>query len=182
VQLHDANRSDHGTSRRVVLTTTLAACAALMINRPAEGEPLSDDEKARIDAVRVFAAGWKENNPEKVVAPFAEDCRVRWTAERLEAPPFIGKAEFLQNVQRSLANQTIEMKITDIFALGPLVVNCHHQLFDSKQNGPREDLYLGIYFFENGKIREWNDYAVFTPRPRTSHGRGFDRFSRVNPI
>src|SRR5262245_15501481 len=169
------------TRRTLFGASAAAAYAALMFSDRADAEPLSSEDKAHIDAVRTFAAGWKENDANKVVSPFADNCLVRWNAERIDAPPFKGKADFLQNVQRALTNQTIDMRITDIFALGPLVVNCHHQLFDSKQNGPREDLYLGIYFFENGKIREWNDYAVFAPRPRTSNPKGFDRFSRVNP-
>ncbi len=170
----------HGLTRRAVIGGGItAACAMLASARSAGAEPLSDAEKAQVEAVRIFAGGWKANDPQKVVGPFADNSLVRWTAQRLEAPPFKGKAEFLKRVQDALANQAIDMIVTDIFALGPVVVNCHHQLFDSKQNGKREDLYIGIYFFENGKIREWNDYAVFDPQSRTAHARGFDRFTRV---
>src|SRR5262249_31713186 len=89
-------------TRRMLLGAGAAACATLVFNRRADAEPLSAEEQAHIDAVRMFAAGWKENNPEKVVSPFADNCLVRWTAERIDAPPFKGKPEFLQNVQRSL--------------------------------------------------------------------------------
>lgn len=171
------------TRRDLVGLGAAAACLGLLFEPRAHAEPLTREEQVQIDAVRAFAAGWKAHDADAVVAPFSDDCVVRWTAERSDtaAPPFRGKPEFLQRVQKALTDQTIEMRITDIFALGPLVVNCHHQLFDSKAAGAREDLYLGIYYFESGKIREWNDYAVFTPRARTAHAPGFDRFSRVAP-
>jgi hypothetical protein len=112
--------------------------------------------------------------------PDADNCAVRWTAQKVEMPPVVGKQAFLKNVRNALANQTIEMIITEMYALGPVVVNIHHQLFESrKDKSQKEDLYIGAYFFENGKIREWIDYAVFDPEPRKPRAKGFDRFTQA---
>lgn len=167
------------TRRTLMRAGGIAALAAMMDERRTDAAPLSPEEAVQIGAVRTFAAGWKENSPDKVVSPFTENCSVRWTAQNLNAAPAVGKPAFLKNVQNALKDQTIEMIVTDMYALGPVVVNVHHQLFDSKTNGKREDLYIGIYFFEHGLIREWIDYAVFDPRPRTTHGPGYDLLSRV---
>mgnify|MGYP003342763729 CR=1 FL=1 len=44
----------------------------------------------------------------------------------------------------------------DAFALDPVVITCHHQLFDNKERGLHEDLYIACFFLQDGKIREWN--------------------------
>lgn len=145
----------------------------------AEAQSISAADKANIEAVKAFSAGWKAHDPAMIVSPFTENCAVRWTAQRMDAPPVMGKDAFLNNVQNALRDQTIEMIVIEMFAQAPMVINCHHQLFDSKKTGQREDLYIGIFFFENGKIREWNDSAVFDPRPRTPHSKDFGKFAKA---
>jgi len=168
-------------TRRALVRTGGAAAAALLLGRTAGAAPLTREEEQQIAAVRLFASGWKENDPDKVVRPYADNCSVRWTAQKVELPPVVGKENFLRNVRNALGNQTIDMLITEMFALGPVVVNCHHQLFESKKDASKqEDLYVGVYFFENGKIREWIDYAVFDPQPRKPRAKGFDRFTSVS--
>jgi hypothetical protein len=170
---------DAVTRRALIRTASLTAFSSILLGGASESAPLNDSESAQLAAVRTFAEGWKENNPNKVVSPFADNCSVRWIAQKLDAPPFNGKADFLQHVQKALADTRIETNITDMFVLGPVVVNCRHQLFDSKQNGQREDLYIGIFYFEKGKIQEWIDYAVFDPQPRVKHPSGYDKFTQV---
>jgi hypothetical protein len=67
------------------------------------------------------------------------------------------------------------MRVLDVFALNPVVVTCHHQLFENKERGLHEDLYIGCFYLEDGKIREWNDYAIIPygqPRKKDTAGRG----------
>ncbi len=105
---------------------------------------------------------------------------MRWNAHNLDAPPFAGKADFLARVKAVLNTQAIDMQVTDMFVLGPVVINCHHQLFERRSDKrQQEDLYIGIYFFEQGKIREWNDYAIFVPEARKPRVKGYDTFTRV---
>ena len=45
--------------------------------------------------------------------------------------------------------------------------------------GKREDWYLGCYFLKNGKIQEWNDYALIPfSEPRQEHPAQFGKFIR----
>jgi len=167
-------------TRRALVRRGGLAAAVLLLGREAGSAPLKATEEAQLEAVRTFAAGWKENNPEKVVSPFAENCSVRWTAHKLEAAPFVGKADFLARVKGALNSQSIEMQVTDMFVLGPVVINCHHQLFERRTDKrQQEDLYIGVYFFEQGKIREWIDYAIFDPEARKPRAQGFDIFTHV---
>lgn len=52
------------------------------------------------------------------------------------------------------------MMIHDTFAGGSMVMNIHEQLFQLKDVGPREDWYIGVFHLVDGKVREWNDYAI----------------------
>lgn len=167
-------------TRRALVQQGGLVAAVLLAGRQAGATPLTPVEEAQLAAVRTFSAGWKENDPARVVSVFADNCSVRWTAHRLEAPPFIGKAEFLAKVQGALKAQTIDMQVTDMFVLGPVVINCHHQLFERRSDKrQQEDLYIGIYFFEQGKIREWIDYAIFDPEARKPRVKGYDTFTHV---
>lgn len=167
------------TRRRIMREGGIAA-AAMLLGARTDAAPLNATERAQLDAVRTFADGWGENDPEKIVSPFSDNCAVRWSAQRVDLPPFLSKGEFLTNVKKVLGDQVIQMRVTDMVVLGPVVVNCHHQLFERRSDKRlQEDLYIGVYFFENGKIREWNDYAVFDPEARKPRPKEFDAFTRV---
>jgi limonene-1,2-epoxide hydrolase len=72
------------------------------------------------------------------------------------------------------------MVVHDTFARGSVVVNIHQQLFDVKGQGLREDWYIGVFHLVDGKIREWNDYAIIPfSAPRESRGANFGRFIRA---
>jgi hypothetical protein len=80
----------------------------------------------------------------------------------------VGASTFAEVFSQALKNQTIDMQIRDMFALDPLVVTCHYQLFESKTQRPREDLFIGVFLVKDGKIQEWNDYAIIPPCQRAA--------------
>jgi hypothetical protein len=87
----------------------------------------------------------------------------------------VGTAAFIKSMKQFLGVTKIDMHVLDAFALHPVVVTVHHQLFENKERGLHEDLYIGIFFMENGKIREWNDYGIIpyaSPRAKGTAERG----------
>src|SRR4029077_12776541 len=106
--------------------------------------------------------------------------RFRGSAERMQAPPTPDRKAFIESIRRFLTTAKVEMVIHDTFPRGAVVVNIHQQLFDVKDQGLREDWYIGVFHLIDGKVREWNDYAIIPfAAPRRARGASFGRFVRI---
>lgn len=126
----------------------------------AEAAPTEVDKK-NMQVVKDMSAAWASGDAKKIASYMDDRIAFRGSAERMEAPPTVGKQPFIDSITKFLTQYTLDMVVVDIFALAPVVVTCHHQLFESKKDKSQvEDLYIGCFFVENGKIREWNDYAI----------------------
>jgi hypothetical protein len=150
----------------------------------AEVAPMSDVDKKNVEVVMGWSAAWKTGDAEKVASFMHEKIAFRGDAQKMDVPPVVGKENAITCIANILSVTTIDMQVLDTFALAPIVVTCHHQLFETKEHGPLEgacgaaeegfegqlfgskerrlleDLYIGCFYLEDGKIREWNDYAI----------------------
>ena len=122
-----------------------------------------------------MSAAWKTADLAKIVSFMDDRVVFRGNATKIQSPPIVGKDNFIKAIAGFLPAYDQEMVVRDLFALDPIVVTCHHQLFVSKKDRAQtEDLYIGCFLMENGRIREWNDYAIIpfsAPRQKTTAGR-----------
>ena len=164
-------------NRRSLLTAGGMAALAASFAPDTLAQPASDLEKRNIDVVTAMCASWRSGDAEKIASFVTDDFRFRGSAERMEAPPTRDRQAFIDSIKRFLGTTKVEMVVHDTFARGSVVVNIHQQLFDVKDQGLREDWYIGVFHLTDGKIREWNDYAVIPfSAPRQIHPANFGRF------
>jgi ketosteroid isomerase-like protein len=156
--------------------------AALAAGFPSDApaQPATDLERRNTDVVTAMCASWKTGDAEKIASFVTDDFRVRGSAERIEAPPTRDRQAFVDQISRFLSTAKVEMVVHDTFARGSVVVNIHQQLFDVKNQGPREDWYIGVFHLTEGRIREWNDYAIIPfSAPRQAHPASFGKFAHL---
>jgi len=168
------------TRRSLVTTGGLAALSAVGFPTGAFAQSATDAEKQNIEVVTAMCASWKTGDVEKIASFVTDDFRFRGSAERMEAPPTGDRQAFIDQIRRFLTTAKVEMVVHDTFARGSVVVNIHQQLFDLKDQGLREDWYIGVFHLTAGKVREWNDYAIIPfSAPRRARPASFGRFMRV---
>lgn len=170
------------TSRRMFLMLSGAVAAGAGALGPAglgqatlEAAAMTETDRRNIEVVKGMSDAFKTADTAKIVAFMDDKVALRLNATKMESPAMVGKDHFIKTMTSFFAAYDQEMIVRDMFALAPLVVTCHHQLFTSKKDRVQtEDLYIGCFFVENGKIREWNDYAIIpfsAPRQKTTAGR-----------
>jgi limonene-1,2-epoxide hydrolase len=171
-------RKNSGQTRRRFLSGgALATFAAFA--QTADAQVIGEGERRNIAVVNAMCASWKSGNADTIAGFMTEDLKFRGSADRMESPPTQGRQAFIEAIRRFLSTATIEMVIHDTFARGSVVVNIHQQLFDLKGQGLREDWYIGVFHLVDGKVREWNDYAIVPfSSPREPRPAGFGRFVR----
>jgi limonene-1,2-epoxide hydrolase len=168
-------------ARRTFLSGACGLLPALALVRDAEAQPAGDVEHANIKVVTAMCGSWKSGDAEKIAGFVTEDFRFRGAAERMESPPTRDRQAFIESIRRFLTTAKVEMVIHDTFARGSVVVNIHQQLFDVKDQGLREDWYIGVFHLVDGKVREWNDYAIVPfSSPRQPRPSGFGTFVRAS--
>lgn len=165
-------------TRRIFMA--LGGAAALGAGVPgfvglAEAQKMSAVDKQNVDAVLGMSAAFKSRDARRFEPFFHEQIAFRGAAENMKAPPTVGRANVIASLDKFMKATSIDMRVLDAFALHPVVVTIHQQLFENKERGLHEDLYIGCFFMEDGKIREWNDYAIIpyaTPRAKDTAGKG----------
>jgi hypothetical protein len=155
-------------TRRVFMMLAGALASVGGIASFAEAAPTTEADRKNIEAVKGMSAAWKSGDADRIASFLTETCIFRGQANNPERPAIVGAKKFAEQFGQALKSQTIDMQIRDMFALDPLVVTSHYQLFDSKAQGPREDLFIGVFFMKDGKIQEWNDYGIILPRARAA--------------
>ena len=164
------------TSRRMFLALSGAAAIGAGFSSVAEAQAkMSAVDKRNVDAVLGMSAAWKSGDANKIAAFMNDKIAFRGAADKMDSPPTVGKENFIKSTGKFLSVTKIDMHVLDAFALNPVVVTCHHQLFDNKERGLHEDLYIGCFYIEDGKIREWNDYAIIPygqPRQKDTASKG----------
>lgn len=163
------------TRRMFVSMTGLAAAGTIGSAGLAEAAPMSELDRKNVEVVKGMSAAWATGDASKIAAFMHPKIAFRGSAENMDAPPIVGVDMFLKSMTGFLKATKIEMRVLDAFALNPVVVTSHHQLFEGKEIGLREDLYIGVFYLQDGKIREWNDYAIIPfsqPRAKDTASRG----------
>jgi limonene-1,2-epoxide hydrolase len=153
--------------RRGLLTTggLALAGAAFGADVQSRGWTTNDftpEEKTNVKVVDDLFRALQEANLEAHIACFAPDARVRNTAHT-PAPPVNpdGLRKMLANFVKPGAFQ---FRTLGTVAQGPMVVNTRIDRIKFA-DGVKDLHYIGVFFFQDGKIKEWNDYQVAPDTP-----------------
>ena len=165
------------------LFMTLAGAATVGAGMPGfGGEALAqslpkmpEQDRKNVETILAMSAAWKTGDINKVASYMTDDVWFRGAAEQVAMPGTKTKQAFIAQSGKFLAATKIDMVVTDAFALHPMVITCHHQLFENKERGLHEDLYIGCFFMKDGLIREWNDYGIIPYSQPRQEGTGTTR-------
>ncbi|MGE0394004.1 MAG: nuclear transport factor 2 family protein [Vicinamibacterales bacterium] len=163
------------TRRMFMAMSGMAAGAAVGGGSLAEAQTMTPKDRANIEVVKAMSAAWATGDVTKIAAHMHPKISFRGSAENMDSPAVVGIDNFNKAIAGFLKMTKIEMRILDAFALDPVVITCHHQLFENKERGLHEDLYIACFYLQDGKIREWNDYGIIPyaqPRAKDTAGKG----------
>jgi limonene-1,2-epoxide hydrolase len=141
---------------------------------------LSDADRKNVSAVRTMASTWSRNpDMDRRNSVFTPDYIFRQSAERPQVPGLIQRGPFGPRPPTASWVPTIsipvaEMHNHDIYALDPIVVTSHRQTFPDNLP-PGDDWYAGVFYMQNGLIREWTDWSIWQPKPVTPLPAGFGK-------
>jgi len=147
--------------RQLFIAGGAAAVASLALAGRVEAAPLSANEKANSKLVKDFCLGWMAKNydADREMAKFlAANSSVRMEEDK---PPVIGPAAVAAEMKGfTSSGQTIDVKMLEIFAKGPVVVTS--RIDTVKAPGKPDQVFkvAGVFIVKNGKITEWTDYIV----------------------
>ena len=117
-------------------------------------------DRLNVEIVMGMSAAWQTGDVNEIARFMHDEIAFRGAAEQM-TPPVVGKAAFTEAISQFLSTTSVEMVVRDAFALNPCVITAHQQLFRiAEREEVHEDLYIGSFFLRDGKIREWNDYAI----------------------
>jgi limonene-1,2-epoxide hydrolase len=118
-------------------------------------------EQANIRLVNDFCAAWGTRDFDRILTYVADDNVYRMTET---TPPATGHAGIRERLgQWVKESDTIEFKVLDSWAKGPMVVNHRVDVFASTIR-PLTWEGVGVFFVKDGKIREWHDYTIRVTR------------------
>lgn len=149
--------------RRQLLQASGAAAifGALLPARGAEAAQLSEEEAANLRLVTEFCASWSTRDLAKVTSHMTDDSVYRMTET---TPPVTGHAPLIAQMQPWVdTSDSIEFRILETFAKGPIVVTHRIDRFASKTR-PLTWEGVGVFLVQNGKIKEWFDYTIRVDR------------------
>ena len=155
--------NDSAIGRRDLLQATAAAAilGALLPERGAHAAQLSEAEAANLKVVTDFCVSWSTRNLAKVTSQMTDDGVYRMSET---TPPVTGHAPLIAQMQPWVdTSDSIEFRILETFAKGPIVVTHRIDRFASKTR-PLTWEGVGVFFVQNGKIKEWSDYTIRTAR------------------
>ena len=144
--------------RRGFLLASLAAGAANLVPRVASAAQSSGTEQPNTRLVTGFCASVSTLDPEAMRPFLAADVVYRMTET---TPPIVGVNGVLE-AYRTLNATSIEFKVLETFAAGPLVITRRIDRFVSPRPFTWEG--VGVFFVKDGKIKEWSDYTIRTER------------------
>ena len=155
--------NDSAIGRRDLLQATTAAAilGAVLPEQGAHAAQLSETEAANVKLVTAFCAAWSSRNLANVTALMSDDAVYRMSQT---TPPVTGHAGLVGQMQPWVdTSDTIEFKILETMAKGPIVINHRIDRFASKTR-PVTWEGVGVFYVENGKIKEWSDYTIRVER------------------
>jgi limonene-1,2-epoxide hydrolase len=143
--------------RRLLGASGLGAVAALLPSHGAVAADRTAAEQANVDLVNRFCAEWGTRDLKRVTALMADDTVYRMTET---TPPITGHAAIIERMQPWVdSSSKIEYEVLDTYAKGPLVINHRIDRYVSTTR-PLTWEGVGVFFVQNGKIKEWSDYTI----------------------
>jgi limonene-1,2-epoxide hydrolase len=147
--------------RQLFVAGGAAAVASLALGRSAGAAPLTEAEKANSKLVKDFCLGWMAKNydADREMAKFlAANSSVRMEEDK---PPVTGPAAVAAEMKGfTSSGQTIDVKMLEIFAKGPVVVTSRVDTVKAPGKPDQAFKVAGVFIVKNGKITEWTDYLV----------------------
>lgn len=151
--------TDLFTRRR--FTGTAAAGVAALLSATRASAQRTPEIDANIRIVNDFCAAFATRDIARPLAYLAEDIVYRMTETTPPAAGHAGVAERLGPFMQS--SQSVDFKVLDTWAMGPMVVNHRIDTFASTTR-PLVWEGVGVFFLKDGKIREWHDYTISIKR------------------
>jgi limonene-1,2-epoxide hydrolase len=151
-----------GVFRRDLLAASgVAALGALFTSRETHAAELSPQEAANLKTVNEFCAAWSTRDLRQVTSRMTADAVYRMTET---TPPITGAAALIAQMQPWVdTSSAIEFRVLESFAKGPVVVNHRIDHFSSSTR-PLTWEGVGVFFLQDGKIKEWSDYSIGVKR------------------
>jgi limonene-1,2-epoxide hydrolase len=156
--------TERSIERRELLRMGGAGAALLAFvaaDRRAGAAELTASEAANVKLVTAFCAAWSSRNLANVTALMSDDAVYRMSQT---TPTVTGHAGLVGQMQPWVdSSDSIEFKILETMAKGPIVLNHRVDRFASKTR-PVTWEGVGVFYVENGKIKEWSDYTIHVER------------------
>jgi len=126
------------------------------VARAVDGAQPTPAEQANAKIVTDFCAAWVARDIDVLMPYVADNVSYRIT----ETPAIVGRSVFRDRIKAILDRLTsIEFRVVETLAKGPVVLNERHDTLVSPQ-GTRRFHAVGIFFLVDGKIVEWTDYII----------------------
>src|SRR5215471_11148820 len=118
-------------------------------------------EKANVELVNKFCAAWSTRDVAQPLSFLADDSIYRMSET---TPPAKGHDGVIEKLKSYVdESDRVEFKVLETFARGSIVMNHSIDSFVSKTR-PVTWEGVGIFFVQNGKIKEWSDYTIRVAR------------------
>ncbi len=152
---------DRMLRRNLLVGSGAAALGALLTSREAHAAEMSLQEAANLKTVTAFCAAWSTRDLRQVTSHLAADAIYRMTET---TPPITGAAALIAQMQPWVdTSSAIEFRVLETFVKGPMVVNHRIDHFSSTTR-PLTWEGVGVFFLQDGKIKEWSDYSIGVKR------------------
>ena len=120
----------------------------------------SDQERTNAKVVDDFCAAWSSRNIAKPLTFMSVDCVYRMSET---TPPVTGHDGVIQRLKTYVeSSDSVQFEVLKTFASGPLVMNHRIDRYISARPLIWEG--VGVFFLQNGKIKEWFDYTIQVTR------------------
>ena len=116
------------------------------------GTASADDPAVQV--VADFCASVAKVDPAAMRPFLANDVVYRMTEA---TPPIVGVEKVLETYAKLNAT-SIEFKVLETFAAGPIVINRRIDRFVAPRSFTWEG--VGVFFVVDGRIKEWSDYTI----------------------
>jgi len=149
------------TRRAFVGTAALGSMAVSGLPGRLQTGAWTLQEKANVQVVNDFCAAWSSRDMAKPLSFLASDSTYRMTET---TPPVKGHAGVIDKLKTYVdASNSVEFKVLETFAKGPVVMNHRIDSFLSKAR-PLIWEGVGVFLVQDGKIKEWSDYTISVKR------------------
>ena len=152
---------DRMLRRNLLVGSGVAALGALLTSRGAHAAEMSPQEAANLKTVTAFCVAWSTRDLRQVTSHMTADAVYRMTET---TPPITGAAALIAQMQPWVdTSSAIEFHVLETFVKGPMVVNHRIDHFSSATQ-PLTWEGVGVFFLQDGKIKEWSDFSIGVKR------------------